>query len=73
MATQPIRADLPHQLRELSVKAPYLQHPVRDALQATLSVAAYHATPQQVLSDTFSRLGYLPEEAKRATRKVLAA
>jgi hypothetical protein len=37
-----------------------------------LSVADDYATPEHVLSDTFSRLGYLPEEAKRAIQKVLA-
>ena len=72
MTAQPTRSDLPFQLRALSVKAPDLQDAVRDSLQATLSVAPQHDTPEQVLSDTFARLGYLPEEAKRATRKVLA-
>jgi hypothetical protein len=72
MTAQPIRADLPPQLRALSVRASDLQDAVRDALQATLSVAAYHATPEKVLSDTFARLGYLPEETKQATLKVLA-
>jgi len=41
-------------------------------LQATLWVAPPHSTPEQVLSDAFARLGYLPEEAKRATLKLLA-
>jgi hypothetical protein len=72
MIVQPNRADLPPQLRALSVRAPDLQDSVRDALQATLSVAARHATPEQVLSDTFARLGYLPGEAKRAALKLLA-
>ncbi len=71
--TQRTRTDLPPQLRALSVKARALQGPIRDALQATLSVAANDATPEQVLSDTFFRLGYLPQEAKRATHKLLAA
>jgi hypothetical protein len=72
MITQSSSADLPLQLRALSTKAPDLPDTVRDALQATLAVAARHATPEQVLADTFARLGYLPEEAKQATRKVLA-
>jgi hypothetical protein len=67
-----MRADLPPQLRALSDRSQDLTDSVRDALQATLSDAARHATPEQVLSDTFARLGYLPEEAKQATRKVLA-
>ena len=72
MTAQPTRADLPFQLRALSARATDLQDAVRDALLAILSVASQHATPEQVLSDTFARLGYLPEEAKQATRKVLA-
>jgi hypothetical protein len=66
------RADLPPQLRKLSARADDLDYTVRDALLATLSVAPRHATPEQVLTDTFGRLGYLPGEAKTATRKVLA-
>ncbi len=65
-------ADLPPQLRALSVRANDLDYTVRDALLATLSVAPRHATPEQVLTDTFGRLGYLPGEAKLATRRVLA-
>ena len=72
MFAQPTRNDLPPQLRALSDKAPALQDAVRDALQATLWVASRHSTPEQVLSDAFARLGYLPEEAKRATLKLLA-
>jgi len=71
MTVQPTRADLPPQLRALSTRADDLQEAIRGALQATLSIAAHHATPEQVLSDTFFRLGYLPDEAKRAIRKVL--
>jgi hypothetical protein len=41
------------------------------SLRATLSVAAIDATPVQVLADTFARLGYLPEEAKQAMRRLL--
>nr|WP_294516917.1 hypothetical protein [uncultured Rhodopila sp.] len=65
-------ADLPPQLRALSARAQVLDNSVRDALLATLSVATRNATPEQVLTDTFGRLGYLPGEAKLATRKVLA-
>jgi hypothetical protein len=72
MITQPTRANLPVQLGDLSAKAEELPDAVRDALQATLSVAANHATPEQVLADTFARLGYLPEEARQATLKLLA-
>jgi Holliday junction resolvasome RuvABC DNA-binding subunit len=71
MTARPIFADLPPQLCDLSAKAEDLPEAIRDALQATLSVAASDATPEQVLADTFARLGYLPEEAKQATRKLL--
>jgi hypothetical protein len=71
MTPQPNRADLPPQLRELSAEAQDLPDAVRDALQSTLSVAPHDATPEQVLADTFARLGYLPEEAKQATLKIL--
>jgi hypothetical protein len=72
MIAQPIHAELPPQLRDLSAKAEDLSDPVRDALQATLSVAPDDATPEQVLADTFHRLGYLPGEATHATLKLLA-
>ena len=72
MTGRPIELDLPPQLRDLSAAAPDLPEALRDALQATLSVAAFDATPEQVLSDTFARLGYLPDEATQATRKLLA-
>ena len=72
MIAQPTRADLPPRLQALSARAEDLPDAVRDSLQATLSVAVHDATPEQVLADTFARLGYLPEEAKRATRKLLA-
>jgi hypothetical protein len=72
MIAQPIRANVPPQLRDLCAKAEALPEAVRDALQATLSVAAADATPEHVLADTFARLGYLPEEATQATLKVLA-
>jgi hypothetical protein len=72
MTAQSTRADLPPQLRALSARAQDLTDTVRDALQATLSASERNATPEQVLANTFARLGYLPEEAKRATRKVLA-
>ena len=72
MTAQSTRADLPPQLRALSARAHDLTDTVRDALEATLSVSQHNATPEQVLADTFARLGYLPEEAKHATRKVLA-
>jgi len=63
---------LPSQLRGLGAQAQYLPEAVRDALQATLSSAADDATPEVVLINTFARLGYLPDEAKQATLKVLA-
>ena len=72
MIARSTRADLPPRLHALFDKAHHLREAVRDALLATLSVAAHHATPEQVLSDTFARLGYLPEAAKQATLKVLA-
>ena len=72
MIAQSTSADLPPRLRALSARAQDLPDAVRDALQATLSVAVPDATPEQVLADTFARLGYLPEEATRATRKILA-
>jgi hypothetical protein len=72
VAAYSTRADLPPQLRALSARAQDLRGAIRDALRATLSVAAHNATPEQVLSDTFARLGYLPEETKQATRKLLA-
>jgi hypothetical protein len=68
----PTSADLPPQLRDLSAKAEDLPDPVRNALQATLSIATDNATPERVLVDTFARLGYLPEETKQATLKLLA-
>jgi hypothetical protein len=72
MTARPIEPRLPPQLRDLSATAPYLPEALRDALQATLSVAPDDSTPEQVLSDTFARLGYLPDEATQATRKLLA-
>jgi hypothetical protein len=64
--------DLPPQLRDLSSKARFLSEALRDALQVTLSVASPDATPEQVLVDTFARLGYLPDEAKQSALKILA-
>jgi hypothetical protein len=72
MTPASIHADLPLQLRHLSARAQDLSQPVRDALQATLSVATDDATPEQVLADTFHRLGYLPGKATHATLKLLA-
>jgi hypothetical protein len=72
MAAPSTNAYLPPQLRALSATAPNLTGAIRDALRATLSVATHNATPEQVLGDTFARLGYLPEETKQATRKLLA-
>jgi hypothetical protein len=72
MITQPTQGNLLPQLRFLSARAEDLPDAVRDALQAILSIAANDATPEQVLVDTFARLGYLPEAATLATRKLLA-
>ncbi len=72
MNAQPARADLSPQLRELFAKSQTLPDAVRDALEATLSIALPNATSERVLADTFARLGYLPEEAKLATLRVLA-
>jgi hypothetical protein len=72
MIAQPTRANVPPQLRDLCATADVLPEAVRDALQATLSVAHRNATPEHVLADTFARLGYLPEETRQATLKVLA-
>ncbi len=44
---------------------------VRGALQVTLADASPDASPEEVLADTFARLGYLPDEAKQAARKLL--
>jgi non-ribosomal peptide synthetase component F len=71
MIARPSRANVPPQLHDLSLKAEELPDVVRGALQATLSVAAVDATQEQVLVDTFARLGYLPEEAKQATLRLL--
>ncbi|MEA2788474.1 MAG: hypothetical protein QOG73_880 [Acetobacteraceae bacterium] len=71
MITQPSHVNLPRQLRDLFAKVDDLPDAIRDALRATLSVAAIDATPVQVLADTFARLGYLPEEAKQAMRRLL--
>jgi hypothetical protein len=73
MITRPTHADLPPQLRALSALAVNLPDAVRNTLQATLSIAAAGATPEQVLADTFAQLGYLPDEARQATLKLLAA
>jgi hypothetical protein len=64
--------DLPPQLRDLSAKAQFLPDTLRDALRVTLSTAPSRATPEQVLADTFARLGYLPDEAKQTALKILA-
>jgi hypothetical protein len=72
MIARPSQANLPRQLHDLSLKAEELPDAVRGALQATLSVAAVDATQEQVLADTSARLGYLPEEARQATLKLLA-
>jgi hypothetical protein len=72
MVAPPSRTNVPPQLHDLSLKAEELPDAVRDALQATLSAAAVDATQEQVLADTFARLGYLPEEARQATLKLLA-
>ncbi len=72
MNAQPARADLSPQLRDLFAKSQTLPNAVREALEATLSFALPNATPERVLSDTFARLGYLPEEAKIATVRLLA-
>jgi hypothetical protein len=64
--------DLPPQLRDLSAKAQFLPDTLRGALRVTLSTASPDATPEQVLADTFARLGYLPDEAKQTALKILA-
>lgn len=64
--------DLPPQLRDLSAKAQFLPDTLRGALRVTLSTASSDATPEQVLADTFARLGYLPDEAKQTALKILA-
>ena len=72
MTTRPINANPPPQLRALAAKAHELPEAVRNALQANLSVAPSDATPEGVVLETFARLGYLPDEATHATRKLLA-
>ena len=71
MTVQANRNDPPLRLRALSAIAQDLPDAVRDALLATLSVAAQDATPEQILTDTFARLGYLPQQTKQATQKLL--
>jgi non-ribosomal peptide synthetase component F len=71
MIARPSRTNVPPQLHDLALKAEELPDVLRGGLQATLSVAAVDATQEQVLADTFARLGYLPEEARRATLKLL--
>jgi hypothetical protein len=72
VAISVVQIALPPQLRDLSSKAQFLPEALRDALQVTLSVAPSDATPEQVLVDTFARLGYLPDEAKQSALKILA-
>lgn len=72
MTAQPIDPALPPQLRDLYAKAQDLPEAIRGALQTTLADAPPDATPEQVLADTFARLGYLPEEATQAAAKLLA-
>jgi hypothetical protein len=72
MITRSMDADLSPGLRDLSAKAPYLSEALRDALQASLLIAPRDATPEQVLAETFARLGYLPKEAKQTASKILA-
>ncbi len=72
MTARPISSELPPQLRSLASVTQFLAAPVRDALRAKLASAPPAATPELVLADTFAQLGYLPEEAKAATLKVLA-
>jgi hypothetical protein len=64
---------LPPQLHDLASKASQLPEAERDALLVCLAEATPRATPEQVLADTFARLGYLPGEAERAATKILAA
>lgn len=73
MTAQRTAADLPPQLRSLFARAQDQPSSIREALQAGLLVAAPDATPEQVLLDTFGRLGYLPDEAKQETMKLLKA
>lgn len=71
MINQPNPADLPPQLRELAAKALHLPEALRDALHSSLNDAPPYATPEHVLSETFGRLGYLPEESKQTAAKIL--
>ena len=71
MTDQPLRTDLPPQLRDLSAMAKNQPDAVRNVLEAILSDAADDATPEQVVTDTLARLGYLPEEARQARLKLL--
>jgi hypothetical protein len=73
MTAQLPRTNLPPQLRDLFARAQDLPDAVRDVLEATLSDAADDATPEQVVTDAFARLGYLPEEARQARLKLLPA
>ncbi len=72
MIATPVHRDLPPQLRGLAAKAPDLPEALGGALQISLLAASSNATPEQVLAETFGRLGYLPEEAKQTALKLLA-
>lgn len=71
MVNRVTSAYLPQQLRDIWAQAQYLPDAVRGALTVTLFSAADNATPEKVLSDTFARLGYLPDEAKQAALRLL--
>lgn len=71
MVTRLTGADLPLQLRDIWAQAQYLPDAMRGALTVTLFSAPDDATPEKVLTDTFGRLGYLPDEAKQAALRIL--
>ena len=71
MVTRLASANLPPQLRNLWAQAQYLPDAVQGSLTVMLFSAPNDATPEKVLADTFARMGYLPDEAKQATLKVL--
>jgi len=71
MVTRITSANLPSQLRSIWAQAQYLPDSLRGALTVTLFSAPDDATPEKVLTDTFARLGYLPDEAKQAALKIL--
>jgi len=71
MVTRLTSANLPSQLRGIWAQAQYLPDAMRGALTVTVFSAPDDATPEKVMIDTFTRLGYLPDEAKQVALRIL--